>query len=576
LALDEGGRLSADVLVLGSEPEGIIAAVAAAQEGARTLLVTRDQRLGGLFVMGEMNVLDLRSRPESYQRGLFERWWRQLGRRAAFDVQRAEAAFEGMLSEAGVTVIRDAGEMAPVLEGSRVVGVRLPDRRIEAGQVIDATAEADVAAVAGASYTLGFASLGLNERMADTLVFRIDRVDWQGLTRGVRARGRGYAEVNPHAAWGSFGGYPARYLAQEEGLRLRGLNLGRQDDGTVLVNALLIYGVDPFDEASREEAVARAEREAPRIVAYLRELPGFAHARFGGVAETLYIRETRHLEARCTLTVDEVLDNVVTELDVVAGGYPLDVQTLTPFDHGFVYGLPEIYGARLCVTVPRDLDNLWVVGKAAGYDPLAAASARVVPFGMALAEAVGVAAVQAIRAEMSSSAFAESREHIRGLRQRLAQRGAYLPAVRARAPSGPHEHPFWEAYRVLRGRGLALGGYSNDPRLDDRMDALDYAFLLSVVGKRFHGDEGLGRRLLDAHPDLKGPLTPELALALTGSAACGLGHCPAPDWQALLRVQGLSPVHFSPSGSLSRGEAYALAAAVAQLEPETATAAEED
>ena len=77
------------------------------------------------------------------------------------------------------------------------------------------------------------------------------------------------------------------------------------------------------------------------------------NATFGGVAPKLYIRESRHLETLCKLTVNNVLDNVVTTEDVVAGGYPLDVQVLTPNDTGFVFGVPEVYGVRLCVTVPQ-------------------------------------------------------------------------------------------------------------------------------------------------------------------------------------------------------------------------------
>jgi hypothetical protein len=46
-----------------------------------------------------------------------------------------------------------------------------------------------------------------------------------------------------------------------------------------LVNALLIYGVDPLDPASRAEGRLRAAAEIDRIVAWLaRDLPGFERA----------------------------------------------------------------------------------------------------------------------------------------------------------------------------------------------------------------------------------------------------------------------------------------------------------
>ncbi len=559
----ENGAASADydVIVVGSEPEGVTAAVAAAQEGARTLLVTEDTKVGGLFVLGQMNSLDLRTQPTLYQQGLFLDWWARVGRGASFDVREAESAFVAMLGEAGVSLRLDA-DVEPVLAAGRVTGVTADGDTLGAPQVIDATAEADLAARAGAPYSLGFSSLGLDERMADTLVFRIDGVDWEALKRGVRSRGKAYAVVDDSVAWGHFGGYPAAYAPQGAGLRLRGLNLGKQADGSVLVNALLIYDVDPFDPASVADGYERARLEAPRIIDYLKaELPGFENARFGGVAERLYIRETRHVETRCTLSVDDVLGNVVTDEDVVAGGYPLDVQTLTPFDSGYVYGTPEVYGARLCVAVPLGPDNLWVVGKAAGYDPLAASSARVVPFGMALGEAVGVAAARAAERGVSPAAFADDEGAVQALRERLEARGAYLAEVKARAPSGPTSHEFFGAYRLLRGRGLALGGYENEPNLSAEMSARGYLYLLSNVGQRFLGNRALGQTLIATFGDASGALTPGLALEMTARAACEVGLCAEPSWSRY----GFSAERFSDQDTLTRGEAYALAAWVAQL-----------
>lgn len=546
-----------DVIVVGSEPEGTAAAVAAAESGARTLLVTQDARLGGLFVLGGLNSLDVRTVP-LVQRGLFERWWERVGRDGAFDTGRAEAAFKAMLRGAGVTVRLEAEKVTPRVQKGRVVGVRVDDQSLHAAQIVDATADGDLAAAAGAAYTFGFSSLGVDARMADTLVFRVDGVDWNALAAGVRAQGAAYAQVGGNAAWGPFGGVPAAYRPVQEGVRLRGLNLGRQDDGSVLVNALLLYGVDPFSPESLASGHRRGRLEAPRIVRYLSTLPGFAGARYGGVAERLYVRESRHFRARCTLTVDDVLGNVVRPTDVAAGSYPLDVQTLTPDDHGYVYGVPEVYGVRLCTALPRRPENLWVVGKTAGYDPLAASSARVVPFGMALGEAVGVAAAAAARTGRTASALTRDSAAVARLRGVLRERGAYLPDVRARAPSGPASHPHFSAYRVLRSKGLALGGYDNDPRLDEPMPALGYLYLLANVGVRFWGDDGLGEALLARFPALEGDLTAETALTLARAAACASGSCR--DFAAALPGVDVRAV-------LSRGQAYELAAALAALEP---------
>ena len=547
------------VVVVGSEPEAITAAVTAAESGARTLLISQDARLGGLFVLGAMNVLDVRRTPVDYQRGLFERWWRQVGRGNAFDVARAERAFGALLDAAGVHVRLGAPAIAPLMRDGLVVGV-VPagEAPITALQVIDGTADADLAAAAGAHSTYGFTSLGLDARMADTLVFRIDGIDWEALRRGARARGRSYAYVDERVAYGSFAGHPAAFQAATPGIRLRGLNLGRQDDGSVLVNALLIYDVDPFDAESRAAGHARAAAEVPAVVAWLAQaLPGFDQARPGGVAQQLYVRESRHLVARCVLTIDHVLDGLVTALDVAAGGYPLDVQTLLPSDDGFVFGTPEIYGARLCMSIPVDVDGLWVVGRSAGFDPLAHSSARVVPFGMALAEAVGIAAAMAAALDLSPTLLAQDPALVRDVREALASRGAYLPGVRARRPVGPVTHPHYDDYRALVRWGLAVAGYDNQPRLDVPVTRTSLLFLLSNVFRRAYFDDRAGRDLIDRFGLDAGPLDAASAAQVTAAALCRLERCPPGDTWAALQAIGLRIPE--PDAGVRRGEAYALA-----------------
>ena len=559
--------LHADVLVVGGEPEAVSAAVAAAEEGARTVLLTSDARVGGLFVLGELNVLDLRTHPTQLQRGLFERWWARVGNQPAFDVDRAEAAFLAMLREAGVDVRTATPVPVPLIDADgRVLGARAGGLTVLADQIVDGEGDAGFAAAAGAAFTRGWSSIGADQRMADTLVFALQGVDWPELSAAVAVRGDAYASRRGNVVWGHFGGYPAAYTPSAPRFRLRGLNLGRESDGTVLVNALLVYGVDALDADSRESALASARAEIPAVVRYLASgIPGFAGARLVGTAPRLYVRESRHLLARCVLTADDVLDNRVTDQDVAAGGYPLDVQSLTPHDSGFVFGTPDVYGGRLCMGVPQGTAPLWVVGRSAGYDPIAFSSARVVPFGMSMAEAVGVAAARAARLGLDPAAVAGDPAEVSAVRARLAERGAYLPAVAPRAPVGPVEDPAYGAFRLLLSRGLAVGGYGNDPQLDTPVRALSFTYLLSNVAQRFFDDPEAGPALVARYGDADVPLTPAIALGATFDAACLLGSCPAePTWGAL-RDAGLAPQGFEPTADLRRGDAYTLAAGVARL-----------
>ena len=135
--------------------------------------------------------------------------------------------------------------------------------------IIDATQDGDVAAAAGAPYTYAGEDIGERDReMGVTLVFRVSGVNWDSMCRYLTIK-RGIGEifnkstsmgVSGNTAWGfSDEGYA--YEPSDEAMRLRGFNMAKQDNGDVLVNALLIFDVDPLDEASREEGIARAEAE---------------------------------------------------------------------------------------------------------------------------------------------------------------------------------------------------------------------------------------------------------------------------------------------------------------------------
>jgi hypothetical protein len=561
-----GQGVPADVVVLGSEPEAIAAAVAAAESGADTWLVTADARVGGLFTLGALNVLDLRTSPTSLQRGLFERWWIRVGRAGAFDPGAAEEVFDDLLASAGVRVVREARDLVIVVRDGRAVGVRWSDGAIGARQVVDGDADLDHLVAAGAGASFGWRSFGLDRRMADTLVFRIDGVDWEALRREAARRGAGWARVDDAVAWGHFGGVPAAYPATSPDLRLRGLNLGRDAGGGVWVNALLIHGVDPFDPASRERARERAAAEAERIVAWLApRLPGFGSARLGAIAERLYVRETRHLDALCVLDADHLLDNRTGPFDVAVGGYPLDLQSLTPNDRGFVFGTPERYGVPLCVSVPAEgPDATWGVGRSIGYDPVAHASARVVPLGMAVAEGVGIAAARAARRSEPIRLLALDADFVSPVRSELRARGAYLPDPVARTPVGPTGHPHHRAYRRMLSRGLALGGYGNDPALDAPVPAISLVYLTAEVVGRFGLRPDVASALVAGYGGLRGPARAAEAAVVQHAAACRLElPCPdAADAPSLAGV-GLWPDGVPGEGPLTRGESYAVAAALA-------------
>ena len=226
-----------------------------------------------------------------------------------------------------------------------------------------------------------------------------------------------------------------------------------------------------------------------------------------------------------------------------------------------------MYGARLCMTVPVGVDGLWVVGRSFGADPIAMSSTRVVPFGMAVAEAVGVAAALAAREGRDPADVADDRAAIAAVRARLVARGAYLPPLAPRAPAGPAGHPRYADYRAMLRWGLALGGYANDPGLDEPVPYSALTYLLANVAQRAFGNEEGARSAL-VRTGIEGPDVPPAraaaAFGLFAREVAGLDLPPEPTWTDLVAL-GLG--FDDPGRPLRRGEVYALGRLLLDLRP---------
>lgn len=467
------GLAQYDLLVYGATPQGVTAAVAGAQEGLRVLLLEPGRGVGGVLTQGWLATLDLaKDREGLLQGGLFREFYRRIGQDPSFDVGQAEGALWAMLKEAGVEVRLEEPLDRLEREGPRLLSLTTPRGTYQAPYFVDATDTADLAFYAGASFSLGREDTGLDRRsMAATLAFRLEGVPWGVAFLALNYEGqvrRTGAGAWGRSGWG-FGDLVRGYVPSNPNrYALRGLNLARQDDGSLLVNALLLFGVEGTDPVAQERARAEAASEAERVVAYLRERDPliFGTARLSGVAPSLYIRESRHLRALYRLRAEEVLLGRDFPDAVALGGYPLDGQAYFPGETPYLLGTPALYGVPFRALVPRELTNLLVVSQAAGYDSAAAFSARVVPLQMALGEAAGVAAALLRKAPQAGlekaplgdfHGLARSPSGIEALRKRLLERGSRL-ASPEKGLWETEKRGYREAVSLLR-RSLFAGPY---------------------------------------------------------------------------------------------------------------------
>jgi hypothetical protein len=558
-----------DVIVAGTDPEGVTAAVSAARNGLSVLLAdVREQKvLGGLMTLGWLNSLDLNKTPGFSWRypylnmGLFHEWYRYVGG-TSFDVNRAAAAFRNMVeAEPNIDLLLGARSMEPIVAGNAVTGMRFVTEdgthlTVDAGAVIDATQDGDMAAMAGIPFTYGREDLGDPDvNMAVTLVIRIS-----GVTDAVWREMRHYPNVgsDDRSIWG----YPdAREYpsSNPDRVKMRSLNIGRQEDGTALINSMQIYGVNPLDPASVEDGLAVGREEAPKIVDWLKaKYPPFRNVNFAGTAPELYVRESRHFVTEYVLPIRDLMENRDHWDAIAYGSYEVDIQSTGSNSPGTVLMKPMQYGVPFRSLVPVGVDGLLIVGRAAGFSSLAHGSARVIPLGMATGEAAGAAAALAKERGMTFRELSGSRDGIVELRRRLVKQGMMLDMLSFEQPDYLR-HPHYPGLLAAVSHLMASGGYENKAwGLDDPTNPQRLVNMVQRLHKMY--PDAFPNRLANRSYDSKQPLSLEQAVAMLMEVA-GLEHVPGEALKAALdgkwiRLTFVETVH--DAERMTNGELYSL------------------
>lgn len=398
-------RLSADVLVIGGGTAGFGAALAAARGGLRVRLIEAGSKIGGVMafcpgmpwgaglpvgqniggIFGELTEALLVMVPPAAE--VRPSVLENFGIEVIYDHDTAVFNMFQMLEDAGVEVHLGTIATAPIMAGARIAGVECTDRRgpfvIEAALVIDCSGDGDIAAKAGVPFTLGDAQ---GNMMGVTLSFMMLGADCE----------RVFAEGDPyfsrHAAQGIAEGRLHPDLAKL--YLMRGFHRG-----AVFCNSVHIRGVDGTDPAAVTRATQEGRRRCHQLAAFLREsVPGFEQARMADLGPTVGVRETRRLEAQYRITAEDLARGTKFADGIVACDNPIDdvMRGDGAMTHDAIVGAGDYYTIPFRALVPRGIENLLFAGRLVSADPVAFASVRGMPQCMAMGQATGTAAVQAL------------------------------------------------------------------------------------------------------------------------------------------------------------------------------------
>jgi len=406
LAAAPAGRLSdlapvdCDVCVVGAGAAGIAAALQAGEAGVRTVLVEQGGQVGGNMTSGGVNFP-----------GLFHAWgrqvidgcsyrlltncvftagqklpdfsmpedlakWRHPRHQISFDIPLYIALAEEALEKAGVRILYYTAPQAVRhgADGWTVETVAIgAARTVRARQLVDATGNGSVAALAGA------------RRMRDETI--------SPGSLYYRVRVPKDIQVDAKALQAAFN----REVA--EGRMLRS-DL-RYDMASFLKTGGGVNNYVPDADNSTAELRADANRRGRasmlRMYRFLRSQPGLGGVRLEEMSPEVGVRETYRVEGDYVITHDDYVSGRVFDDAVSYAFYPIDL-------HDVKGGVkPKKLAPGVVATVPlaalrvKGVPDLWVAGRCLSSDRLANSALRVEATCMATGQAAGEAAALAAR-----------------------------------------------------------------------------------------------------------------------------------------------------------------------------------
>jgi len=416
-----------DVLVVGSGPGGLAAALAAARAGARVTLLDRHGCFGGnMTQVGVEGLAWYRHAGTVDSEGIgieFEQRAKAMGAAMpepqslshALDAEMFKYVADVLVREAGVTPMLHRLFVAPIVSHGVIEGIITESKSgreaILAKRVIDATGDADVAMRAGAPTH----KTPREQMMAASVMFSMTGVNKRRFLEQVKADPQTYKD------WGGNGEWDIETSGKEDslfspflrkpfkqavaaGLIPPSLNTIAGTWGTVsdqgdltYLNLVHLPNVDGTDAVDLTNGEIEGRRQAVLAVEALRRfMPGCEDAKLRNFGMTLGIRDTRKIDALYDLTGDDVrgqarFDDSIGIFPEFVDGYGILLLPTT----GRYFHIP--YRAL----VPRGVEGLLVAGRCIGGDKISHAATRNMMCCAVSGQGAGVAAAVSLRTGQS-------------------------------------------------------------------------------------------------------------------------------------------------------------------------------
>lgn len=429
------------VIIVGGGPAGCAAAIAAAREGKKTLLIEATSALGGMSTMGLVPFWCPYSDGKQFvYQGIAEKIFKKSTECVANNPKEKvnwvsiypealKRIFDEEVTGAGARILFQTQVCSVLEKNGKILGLIAANKAgltlYQADVYIDTTGDGDVAARAGAEFEKGRKDGRLQSA---THCFNIANVDTYGyehvlgrrMKNGDAARIQGEKEM------------VCDLLKNDEALDLiTDVHFCNAmfAPGAVGFNAGHLEGVDGTDPAEVSEALIRGRRVAHQFEEGLRKHApeAFGNAWLSLTGPLLGIRESRRIVCDYNMTVEDYLERKSFEDEIGRSRYYIDVHfTSDEIKNGTAiayekYGYGESHGIPYRSLIPKGIENLLVAGRCIGSDSIMNGAVRVMPTCMVTGEAAGTAAAMAADCDGKTRSV-----DVAQLQNKLEAYGAYL------------------------------------------------------------------------------------------------------------------------------------------------------
>ena len=427
---------SPDLIVIGGGSAGVAAAISAARQNCKTLLIEKMGFLGGtatasLVTPMMMNMLDNKY---NLTEGLYLETLSRLretghsavhenGNPGWFDPVMLKCILDDMCEESKVDVLFDTIVTKVKVKDNLIKSVNCFNKSgntsFSAKYFIDATADADIAAFAGVSFESGqevcaskktcvtvhqamslrFIMANVNLEKFGNWLMEIDpdsgvssvyyTDDKKILLTTAYANTDGIWKLKPYFDQAIKDGI----LNPEDAQYFQVFSIPGQKNALAM-NCPRIYSdksLDPLDMWDISYAQKMGRKQIRRIAEFCKKyLAGFDKAYISEIAPQIGVRDSRRINGIYKLTEDDIFNAKKFPNSVAKSNYPVDIHSHEKGKSELKF-LPEneYYEIPAKSLMPKNIDNLLVVGRSISATFKAEASLRIQPNCWAMGEAAG-------------------------------------------------------------------------------------------------------------------------------------------------------------------------------------------